>query len=49
MLTAERLEREVLALVSDPARLKQMGERARTLAVSDAAERIVAVLTEFCR
>ena len=49
MLTAERLEREVLALVSDPARLKQMGEHARTIGVPDAAERIVAVLTEFCR
>jgi UDP-N-acetylglucosamine--N-acetylmuramyl-(pentapeptide) pyrophosphoryl-undecaprenol N-acetylglucosamine transferase len=49
MLTPERLVREVLALVSDPARLKQMGEHARTLAVPDAAERIVAVLTELCR
>ena len=48
MLTAERLEREVRALVSDPARLKQMGEHARTLGAPDAAERIVAVLTEFC-
>jgi hypothetical protein len=26
-----------------------MGEHARTLGVPDAAERIVAVLTEFCR
>ena len=49
MLTAERLEREVRALVGDPARLKQMGEHARTLAVPDAAERIVAVLSDFCR
>jgi UDP-N-acetylglucosamine--N-acetylmuramyl-(pentapeptide) pyrophosphoryl-undecaprenol N-acetylglucosamine transferase len=49
MLTPERLVREILALVSDPARLKQMGEHARTLAVPDAAERIVAVLSEFCR
>ena len=49
MLTAERLEREMRALVGDPARLKQMGEHARTLGVPDAAERIVAVLTEFCR
>ena len=49
MLTTERLEREVRALVGDPARLKQMGEHARTLGVPDAAERIVAVLTEFCR
>ena len=49
MLTAERLEREVRALVADSARLKQMGEHARTLGVPDAAERIVAVLAEFCR
>jgi len=48
-LTAERLEQELGALVSDPARLKQMGECARTLGVPDAAERIVAVLAEFCR
>jgi UDP-N-acetylglucosamine--N-acetylmuramyl-(pentapeptide) pyrophosphoryl-undecaprenol N-acetylglucosamine transferase len=48
-LTAERLEQELGALVSDPARLKQMGEHARTLGVPDAAERIVAVLAEFCR
>ena len=49
MLTAERLVREVRALLTDPGRLKQMGEHARTLAVPDAAERIVAVLTEYCR
>jgi len=48
-LTGERLVREVEALVADPARLKQMGEQARTLAVPDAAERIVAVLAEFLR
>ena len=48
-LTAERLTREVQALVAEPARLKQMGEHARTLAVPDAAERIVAVLSEFLR
>ncbi len=48
-LTPERLTREVQALVAEPARLKQMGEHARTLAVPDAAERIVAVLTEFLR
>ena len=49
MLTPERLERELRALVADPARLKQMGEQARTIGVPDAAERIVAVLSEFCR
>ena len=48
MLTAERLVHEVQKLLADPAALKQMGEHARTLAVPDAAERIVAVLTEFC-
>ena len=48
VLTAERLVREVQKLLADPAALKQMGEHARTLAVPDAAERIVAVLTEFC-
>ena len=48
-LTPERLAREVRTLCAEPARLKQMGELARTLAVPDAAERIVAVLTEFLR
>jgi UDP-N-acetylglucosamine--N-acetylmuramyl-(pentapeptide) pyrophosphoryl-undecaprenol N-acetylglucosamine transferase len=49
MLTTERLVREVRALLADPAGLKQMGEHARTLAVPDAAERIVALLWDFCR
>ena len=49
ILTTERLEREVQALVADPARLKQMGEHARSIGIPDAAERIVAVLTELCR
>ena len=49
MLTTERLVREIRALLADPAGLKQMGERARTLAVPDAAERIVALLWDFCR
>jgi len=48
MLTPDRLVREVKELLADPARLKQMGEHARTLAVPDAAERIFAVLKEFC-
>jgi UDP-N-acetylglucosamine--N-acetylmuramyl-(pentapeptide) pyrophosphoryl-undecaprenol N-acetylglucosamine transferase len=48
MLTTERLVGEIRALLADPARLKQMGEHARTLAVPDAAERIVAVLSGFC-
>jgi len=49
MLTTEQLVREVRALLADPAGLKQMGEHARTLAVPDAAERIVALLWDFCR
>ena len=47
-LTAARLADDMRGLLADPARLKQMGEHARTLAVPDAAERIVAVLSEFC-
>jgi UDP-N-acetylglucosamine--N-acetylmuramyl-(pentapeptide) pyrophosphoryl-undecaprenol N-acetylglucosamine transferase len=47
MLTAERLAGDVRALLADPARLKQMGEHARALAAPDAAERIVALLSEF--
>ncbi|PYM93160.1 MAG: undecaprenyldiphospho-muramoylpentapeptide beta-N-acetylglucosaminyltransferase [Candidatus Rokuibacteriota bacterium] len=49
MLTPERLVRGVQALLADPARLKQMGEQARTLAIPDAAERLVALLTESWR
>lgn len=48
MLTPARLVEDIHGLLADPARLKQMGEHARTLAVPDAAERIVAVLSEFC-
>ncbi|OGK82428.1 MAG: undecaprenyldiphospho-muramoylpentapeptide beta-N-acetylglucosaminyltransferase [Candidatus Rokubacteria bacterium RBG_16_73_20] len=46
-LTPVRLLAEVQALLADPARLKEMGERARALAVPDAAERLVALLLEF--
>jgi UDP-N-acetylglucosamine--N-acetylmuramyl-(pentapeptide) pyrophosphoryl-undecaprenol N-acetylglucosamine transferase len=45
-LTPEVLLDRVLALLAHPLRLKEMGERARTLAVPDAAERIVRVLVE---
>jgi UDP-N-acetylglucosamine--N-acetylmuramyl-(pentapeptide) pyrophosphoryl-undecaprenol N-acetylglucosamine transferase len=45
-LTPDVLLDRVLALLADPARLKEMGERARTLAVPDAAERIVRVLLD---
>jgi UDP-N-acetylglucosamine--N-acetylmuramyl-(pentapeptide) pyrophosphoryl-undecaprenol N-acetylglucosamine transferase len=48
MLTAVRLVEDIRGLLADPARLKQMGEHAGTLAVPDAAERIVAVLSGFC-
>lgn len=48
-LTAERLVERVAGLLGDPARLKDMAERARALAVPDAAERIVAVLLEVAR
>jgi UDP-N-acetylglucosamine--N-acetylmuramyl-(pentapeptide) pyrophosphoryl-undecaprenol N-acetylglucosamine transferase len=43
-LGPERLVAEVRALLADPRRLKEMGERARRLAVPDAAERLVALL-----
>lgn len=45
-LTPGRLVAEVRALLAEPRRLKEMGERARRLAVPDAAERLVALLTE---
>ncbi len=43
-LTPDTLLNNVRALLADPARLKAMGERARTLAVPDAATRILALL-----
>lgn len=45
-LTPESLRERIDALLADPTRLKEMGERARALAVPDAAERIVVVLLE---
>ncbi len=45
-LTPDRLVAEVRALLADPGHLKEMGERARRLAVPDAAERLVALLLE---
>jgi UDP-N-acetylglucosamine--N-acetylmuramyl-(pentapeptide) pyrophosphoryl-undecaprenol N-acetylglucosamine transferase len=48
MTPALLLER-ILSLLADPARLKEMGERARTLAVPDAAERLVTILLETAR
>jgi UDP-N-acetylglucosamine--N-acetylmuramyl-(pentapeptide) pyrophosphoryl-undecaprenol N-acetylglucosamine transferase len=48
-LTPERLLERVKTLLGDPASLKEMGERARTVAVPDAAERLVAVLMQIIR
>jgi UDP-N-acetylglucosamine--N-acetylmuramyl-(pentapeptide) pyrophosphoryl-undecaprenol N-acetylglucosamine transferase len=43
-LSGETLCDRVLGLLAEPTRLKEMGERARAVAVPDAAERIVALL-----
>lgn len=48
-LTPERLLDRVRALLADPARLKEMGERARGLGVPDAARRLADVLLEIAR
>ena len=48
MTPALLLER-IQSLLADPARLKEMGERARTLAVPDAAERLVTILLDTAR
>ena len=45
-LTADALSEGALGLLADPTRLKEMGERARAVAIPDAAERIVALLGE---
>jgi UDP-N-acetylglucosamine--N-acetylmuramyl-(pentapeptide) pyrophosphoryl-undecaprenol N-acetylglucosamine transferase len=45
-LTADALADRVLGLLAQPTRLKEMGERARAVAMADAAERIVALLNE---
>ncbi len=45
-LTPERLLERVRGLLADPATLKEMGERARAVAVPDATERLVALLLE---
>ncbi|TMQ15500.1 MAG: undecaprenyldiphospho-muramoylpentapeptide beta-N-acetylglucosaminyltransferase [Candidatus Rokuibacteriota bacterium] len=46
-LTPGLLLARVRGLLAEPARLKEMGERARTLAIPDAADRLVALLMEF--
>jgi UDP-N-acetylglucosamine--N-acetylmuramyl-(pentapeptide) pyrophosphoryl-undecaprenol N-acetylglucosamine transferase len=47
LLTPATLRDRVLALLADPARLKEMGDRARSLAVPDAADRLASLLVEF--
>ena len=45
-LTPERLLDEVRGLLSDPAGLKAMGEKGKTLAIPDAQERIASLILE---
>lgn len=45
-MTPARLVERIHELLADPARLKEMGERAQSLAVPDAADRIASVLLE---
>jgi UDP-N-acetylglucosamine--N-acetylmuramyl-(pentapeptide) pyrophosphoryl-undecaprenol N-acetylglucosamine transferase len=42
-ITDERLTRELTGLLSDPARLREMSAKARTLAHPDALQRIAAM------
>jgi len=46
MLTPDLLLERVRALLAEPARLKEMGEHARRLAIPDAAERLVSVVLD---
>jgi UDP-N-acetylglucosamine--N-acetylmuramyl-(pentapeptide) pyrophosphoryl-undecaprenol N-acetylglucosamine transferase len=48
-LTPARLVAEVQALLSDPARLRGMAERARGLATPDASERLVDLVLQLAR
>jgi UDP-N-acetylglucosamine--N-acetylmuramyl-(pentapeptide) pyrophosphoryl-undecaprenol N-acetylglucosamine transferase len=45
-MTPVLLVEQVRELLGDPARLKEMGERARSLGVPDAADRIASLLLE---
>jgi UDP-N-acetylglucosamine--N-acetylmuramyl-(pentapeptide) pyrophosphoryl-undecaprenol N-acetylglucosamine transferase len=45
-LTPERLLDRVRVLLADPRALKEMGERARALAISDAADRLVRLILD---
>jgi UDP-N-acetylglucosamine--N-acetylmuramyl-(pentapeptide) pyrophosphoryl-undecaprenol N-acetylglucosamine transferase len=46
-LTPDLLLERIRALLAEPARLKDMGEHARTLAIPDAADRLVDLLLEI--
>ena len=48
-LTPERLRDSILGLLEDRARLKQMGEQARRLAIPDAADRLVQLLCDIAQ
>ena len=48
-MTPTLLVERIQSLLADPGRLKDMGERARSLAVPDAAERLVTILLETAR
>lgn len=47
-LTGERLIREVNALLSDPAQLRRMGERAHSAGIPNGRENICRVIQELC-
>ena len=46
-MTPALLRERIQQLLADPGRLKDMGERARTLAVPDAADRLADLLLEI--
>ena len=48
-LSGSRLAREILALIDQPARLVELGTRARELARPHAAEKIVDLIEEVAR
>jgi UDP-N-acetylglucosamine--N-acetylmuramyl-(pentapeptide) pyrophosphoryl-undecaprenol N-acetylglucosamine transferase len=48
-LTPERLVGEVRALLAEPVRLRAMSERARRLAIPDAARRLVDLVLTLAR
>ena len=48
-LTPDRLVERVRALLADPGELKSMGERARAIAIPDAAERLARVILNEAR